>query len=117
MKKCFSLIEVTIAILIFTLISGKMFSVFYHGYKLARQSEGKSLAYNLAREKIEELLEDPSVVPTDETRAVVSGFGNIEREVAVANPFLISGLAHIEVTVWWDGGAEQELFETLKADY
>ncbi len=143
-RKSLSLIEVSIAMIIFAIVSGQMFRVFHEGFKVGRKSEERTLAYSLAREEIEGLFflgpnlflannicTRPGcsdsycpcqitslVIPPDEARVVVAGFAGIEREVDVVHPYLtINGLSHIKVTVWWDNRKEYEFFETLKANY
>ena len=118
MKRGFSLIEVTAASAILFLILSGMLGIFWQGFGVAKESQSRSTAYSLAREKLEEKTAISPWPPLSETRAAVAGFAGFERELVVTWPYLgYSDLAYIKVTVWWDNGTRSQAFETLKANY
>jgi prepilin-type N-terminal cleavage/methylation domain-containing protein len=118
MRKGFSLIEIVIAVGILALIVGGMLEIFQQGFGAAKKSQDRTIAYSLAREKLEEKSSVLPWPPAGEPRALVSGFSGVEREVVVVSPYLgYNDLALISVTVWWDNGNQSQTFVTLKANY
>ena len=145
--KAFSIIEVTIAVAILALVLGGMLAVFHQGAKASLKTRQQAIAYNLLREKLEELSNTNPVLftvsnptcsrppltsclprpicpcssytsPPDEPIATVGGFPDFEREVDITCPYLgNNNLARIQVIVWWDNGRYSQSVETLKANY
>ena len=110
----FSLIEISITLVVFILIFSGMLGIFAQGFSYLKESKERTIAYNLAREKLEGL----PWPPIPKVRAGVGNFSGFEREVAVTRPYLgYNNLAHIKVTVWWDAGTQSQAFDALKADY
>ncbi|MFH1398043.1 MAG: prepilin-type N-terminal cleavage/methylation domain-containing protein [Candidatus Omnitrophota bacterium] len=123
-KRAFSLIEMALAVAIFTIVGQGMLSIFWQGAKVTYLNQQRAIAYNLAREKMEEeykiLPWPPNPVPVNEARAVVDPvlFPGYEREVIITVPYFgYNGLCLIRVNVWWDSGRQTSYLETLKADY
>ncbi len=119
-KRAFSLIEMALAVAIFTIVGQGMLTIFWQGARVTYLNQQRAIVYNLAREKMEEeykILPWPAV---NEARAVVDPvlFPGYERQVVVTVPYLgYNGLCLIRVNVWWDSGRQTSYLETLKADY
>jgi prepilin-type N-terminal cleavage/methylation domain-containing protein len=124
-KKAFSLIEIAISIALLGVVIGAMLTIFSQGQRYARKVRLATSATFLIQEKLEELYTTDSNLFTnpdsyDEARSAVSGFSGFERQVDVTAPYLgDAGLAHIAVTVWWQGekGERWRMMETAKANY
>jgi type II secretory pathway pseudopilin PulG len=58
-KKSFSLIEVTVAIVILVLVCSTMLMIFLKGLSFSRIAANKSIAYSLAEDKLEEIVRRP----------------------------------------------------------
>ena len=136
MKKInsFSLIEISIAIAIFAIVSVYMMRILDQGHYYSRRLKMRTIAYFLAQDKMEELSTSsyaalfntpnpdasasclapcPSdcVVPPDECRAPVAGFTDFSREVNVTCPYLgYNNLAKISVMVYWQGDKGERSF-------
>ncbi len=117
-KRGFSLIEISIAIAALALISSGVIGMFGQGFSYLKKSKERSIAYNLAQEKLEEKLSLSPWPPTSEIKATVAGFPGFYRQVITTSPYAgYSDLAQIRVTVWWNNDKEQQSFDTLKANY
>ena len=126
-RKTFSLIEISIAIAIFAIVSVYVMRILYQGYHYSRGFKMKTIACFLAQEKMEELSTDSDSTlfsnPSahNESRAQVdSDYPDFDREVNVICPYLgNNNLAHIRVTVYWQGekGERFVSLQTLIADF
>ena len=98
-RKGFSLLEVLLAIVLFSTGFVIVLQVISVGLFAGGQNEYEITALYLAQEKVEELRNAPfaSIIP--EAKAVVSGFPAFSRAVAVSSPQ--SNLDQITVTVYW----------------
>lgn len=112
-NKGFNLLELMVAIFIFVIIVSGMLAIFSQAEISISENLKRNIAYNLAREKLEEDYKWP-VLP--ESRAQVSGFPGFERQVTVNN-YYYPQLANVNVTIWWNGGQRNQTFQTLKTDY
>lgn len=118
LKKSFSLLEVSIATVLLTMILVSIFGIFGQGYRYLRKAKMRNIALLLAQEKIEEEFNWP-LAPGSISEAPVSGFPDFNRTVSVITPYLTDNdLARITVTVSWGVGPTQALtLESLKANY
>ena len=113
-RKGFSLIEVSIAILILALIAGGMLEIFSQGFNEAKKSRERTAAYSLAREKLEENFRYP--FPSDSSGADTrNGIVYNWRLTVAGGPIHPKELKQLRVTVSW--GTESYTLTTLKADY
>lgn len=121
MKKGFSLIETAMAIALLALIIGGMLEVFRQGFAAAKKSGARTIAVNLAREKLEEYSRVP--LPSNGSPAETEGYGDIvnfaefRRTVDVSDYIFPAELKRISVTVYWNGDQDSLVFETLKAAF
>ena len=129
-KRCFSLIEVSIAVLILALISGGMLEIFFQGFNAAKKSMERTTAYSLARGIIEEYSDWDTLDKLDGTYdgTVTNGvYTNPPNQVSLSGvsytptltvadgPIHPDKLKQLTVTVSW--GTESYTLTTLKADY
>jgi len=113
-QKGLSLIEISIAVVILTLIAGGMLGIFSQGFNAAEKSQERTAAYSLAREKLEESFRYP--FPSNSS-------GTTTRDNIVYNwtltvsddPIYPGELKRLAVAVSW--GTENYTLVTLKADY
>lgn len=114
----FSIIEVIAAITILFLILGGMLGLFWQGFNSVKKSQDYTVAYSLAREKLEEKIAVSPWPPVSEAQAAVPGFAGFEREVVITCPYLgYNDLAYIQVRVFWNNGTQFQEFEVLKANF
>lgn len=117
--KGFSLLESMVAVLILSLLLGGMLGIFWQGFKAAENSSKRTIAYSLAREKLEEYSRTPlpSNGAATENYGTINGFTDFKRRADV-NDYVYPGeLKQITVTVYWNNDANSQSFTTLKADY
>ena len=121
-RKSFSLIEVSTAVVLLAIITSGMLGVFSQGAKVVRKSANRAIAYNLAQEKIEEKIYwvDGGADPSGEALGNVTGFPGFQREVVVgfySDPPDIpvnTSLGIITVNVLWDNGTRLISLQTLR---
>jgi Tfp pilus assembly protein PilV len=120
-RKGLNLIEVVIATFLYLIIMVSLLNVFNQGYRFLRKSRMAQTAYFLAQEKMEEVLTG-SVFPGpgshNETRANVTNFTDLQRQVNFTCPpawlnSSYSGLAAVNVTVYWQGQQGEQSFSLL----
>lgn len=112
-KKGFSLIEVSIALVVLSLIVVGMLQIFSQGSLYLKRSRERTVAYNLAKEAMERYF-SPNPDPALYSAAV----NNITYNVALNisdGPVEPSRLKQIDVTVSW--GNDSYRLVSLKADY
>ena len=97
--KGFTLLEVLLALLIFTAGFVALSLAIYQGLFVSGTSESELMATNLAGEKMEEIRNQSYSTISNESRAAVSGFSSYEREVTVSTP--ITNLKQVTVNVYW----------------
>ena len=120
-KEGFSLIEVGTALAILVLILGGALAVFSQGFNIIDKSKKRTVAYNLAKEAMEEYSDwsslpgngnytNPSPYP-----AIINGVTyNVDLRIS-DGPIRPFELKQIDVTVSW--GAESFTLTALKANY
>lgn len=114
----FSLIEVVgaVAILIF-ILSGAL-GIFWQGLKVAVNSRKRTIAYSLAREKIEENYRWPLVNGEfNENYGQIRDFPEFRRFTSIQDYLGVWQLKLIYVKIYWNNDAAGQSFETLKANY
>lgn len=134
-EKGFTLIEVSIALVILALIVGWMLGIFWQEFNIRKQSEERTVAYSLAREVIEEYSDWGRLTARAGTPPANGVYTNPPAPVTFNNltytPRLtisdgpcvsgISGcppnneLKQISVTITW--GTKSFTLTTLKANY
>jgi len=127
MRRGFSLLEVIVATVILATITGTTVEILRQGFRASEESQKRTIAYNLAREKLEEYSGPPSYVPPinpyTEAYGTITGFSNFKRVVTVSSfswpgcPGGCGVIRQINVTVYWDSDRKSQSFTTLKADY
>lgn len=98
--KGFTLLEVLIAIVIFTVGIVTIVGLFSTGLVGSTDAENTTIAMNLAQRRMEEIRNldfDTGIV--NENKAEVSGFSGFQRKVAVTEPQ--TDLKQVTVTVYW----------------
>ncbi|MBU1044476.1 MAG: type II secretion system GspH family protein [Candidatus Omnitrophica bacterium] len=124
----FSLIEVSLAILVLSIILSGSLKMFSQGHGLARKSKEKAVVYSLAREILEEYSDWSWLVartganppsngvyvnpPLTVTRNNVNYMPSL---IISSGPLAASELKQLEVNVTWAGGSFQ--VKTLKGNY
>jgi len=98
-KKGFTLLEVLIAILLFSVGFISILQVMSAGLFAGGQNEDEIIAFYLAQEKIEEINNASFAGIAAEAKAAVTGFPAFSRQVAVSVPE--TNLDQITVTVYW----------------
>ena len=96
----FTLLEILIALVIFTAGIAAIMTVFSSGLLSSSDVENTTIGMNLAQRRIEEMRNrdyDTGVV--SEARSAVSGFAGFEREVVVTEPE--TDLKQVTVTTYW----------------
>lgn len=118
----FTLTEVVVSCVLLMIISGTALEIFSAGFRHAKESRERCIAYNLGRERLEynfSAFPAPGSV-VNESYGTIAGFGNYSRVTTVSSfdPANYSGeLVLINVTVFWDGGNRSQSFMTLKANF
>jgi prepilin-type N-terminal cleavage/methylation domain-containing protein len=109
-----SLIEVSVALVILALIAGGMLGIFSQGFNIGKLSKEKTIAYSLAREKLEESFCYP--FPSDSSGTTTRNNIVYNWTLTVSDgPIYPNELKQLAVTVSW--GTESYTLVTLKADY
>ena len=98
-KKGFTLLEVLLAVLLFSAGFVALLQIINMGLFASGQNEDEIVALYLAQEKIEELDNSSFSSISSESKAPVNGFPAFSRQVAVSTPQ--SNLDQITVTVYW----------------
>ncbi len=98
-KSGFTLLEVLIALLVFTSGVIVMMGLFSRGLVSAADAEDTTIAMNLAQRRMEEIKNLDFTGIVSEAKAPVSGFPGFQREVAVTAPE--TDLKQVTVTVSW----------------
>ena len=96
----FTLLEILIALIILTVGIVAIVGLFSSGLAGSVDVENMAIAMNLAQRRMEEINNldfDTGIV--SETKAVVSGFSNFQREVVVSEPE--TDLKQVTVNVYW----------------
>ena len=117
-KKGFSLIEISITTVILALICSGMLGIFTQGFNYLGQSKARTIAYNLAREKLEEYSRLPLSGDLNNTEdyGEITDFPSFKRVVTIEVE--ASGkLIQIAANVYWNNNQENQSIVTLKADY
>jgi len=115
MKKTFTLLEIIIAIVLFTSAVTVMLGLLSGGMASGSDAESTVVAINLARKRMEEIRNFAFEDIAAEDKAVVTGFSNFQRQVEIDDPAgtpEIDALKQVTVTVYWNakGG---ELSESI----
>lgn len=103
-KSGFTLLEVLIAIVIFTVGVVVVVGLFASGLVSSADAENTTIAMNLAQGKMEEIRNLAFADDPTEPKADITGFSGFQREVEVDAPGVdpdISDLKHVTVTVYW----------------
>lgn len=101
-RKGFSLLEVLLAILLFSAGFVFLLQIISTGLFAGSVNEDEIIATYLAREKIEELRNASFAGIAPEAKAVVGSFPAFSRQVAVSTPQ--PDLDQITVTIYWYAG-------------
>lgn len=105
MKKTgFTLLEILIAIVLFTVGVIAVVWIFSSGLVSSIDAENTTIAMNLAQGKMEEIRNLAFASIADEAKAAVSGFSGFQREVEVDDPVgdpTTDDLKQVTVTVYW----------------
>jgi len=118
MRKGFSLLEVMVSVVILSSITGAAIEIFRLGYRAAAESQNRTIAYNLAREKLEQYSGIPlNYSGSSEGYGAIANFLNFRRVVNVNYYAYGSYLIQITVTVYWNNDRNSQSFTTLKASY
>jgi prepilin-type N-terminal cleavage/methylation domain-containing protein len=99
-QRGFTLLEILITLVIFTVGIAAIMTVFSTGLLSSSDIENTTIGMNLAQRRIEEFRNrnyDTGIV--SEVRAAVSGFSGFERAVAVTEPE--TDLKQVIVTTYW----------------
>lgn len=121
MKRGFSLLEVIVATVILATITGTTVEILRQGYRASAESQNRTIAYNLAREKLEEYYGYSS--GTTEDYGTIANFRNFKRVVTINwNPYPYGYpptyyLGLITVTVYWNNDRNSQSFSTLWSYY
>lgn len=120
-KKAFSLIEISVAILMLSLICSGVLGVISQGISYLQRSRERTTAYNLAREVIERYFQWSSlpangsyVNPAPYPLTINNITYNVNLNIS-DGPVAPAVLKQVEVTVSW--GTQQYDLITLKSDY
>lgn len=95
----FTLLEVLIAVLLFTVGVIAIVALFSTGLISSVDAESAAIAMNLARARIEEVRNKDFVLMSDEAKGAVGGFPGFQREVLVTTP--LPDLKQVTVNVYW----------------
>lgn len=109
-KSGFTLLEVLIALILFTVGVIAVAGFFSSGLFASSDAENTAIAMNLAQRRMEEIKNFTFANVVDEAKAAVSGFTGFEREVTVSDPSgapTIADLKDVTVTVYWDVKADE----------
>ncbi|MFH1339348.1 MAG: type II secretion system protein [Candidatus Omnitrophota bacterium] len=118
-KRGFSLIEISVAVALLALILGGMLGIFWQGFVAEKKSQERTIAYSLAREKLEEY----SRIPLPANGTITEDYGSIpefsdfKRVINVGDYLFPGELKLITVNVYWNSDQDSQSFVTLKADY
>ncbi len=103
-KSGFTLLEILIALIIFTLGIVVVAGLFSTGLINSLDTENTTIAMNLAQRRMEEIRNLGFANIADEAKADVTGFAGFQREVEVDDPPgdpTTDDLKEITVTVYW----------------
>ena len=98
-QKGFTLLEVLIAVVLFTTGVVAVTGLFGAGLVNSSDAENTAVAMNLAQKRIEEIRNISYESIVNEAKADVSGFSGFQREVAVTEP--LTDLKKVTVSVYW----------------
>jgi prepilin-type N-terminal cleavage/methylation domain-containing protein len=124
----FSLIEVSLALMVLVVILGGAFGIFGQVLRSNRVSEQRLIALNLARERLEEYsapfdsIAHP-VGTSTEAYGAIPDYPSFKRVTVVSDssyypaPPPDSALFGVAVTVMWDQDRQSEGLATLVSDY
>ena len=114
----FSLIEVVGAVVILIFILSGTLGIFWQGLKIAVNSQKRTIAYSLAREKIEENYRWPLINGEfNENYGQIPDFPEFRRFTSIQEYLGVWQLKLIYVKIYWNNDAVSQSFETLKANY
>ena len=103
--KGFTLLEVLLALLIFTAGFVTLSLAISQGLFVSGDSEAQLVATNLGQEKMEEIRNKTYANVSAEAKAAVSGFSPYQREVTVSTP--VTNLKQVTVNVYWFNKADE----------
>ena len=104
--KAFSLLEILIAIMIFTVGIISIMDLFNRGLFSDVDAENTSVAMALTQRRLEEIRNlDFATGIVNESKAAVAGFPGFEREVIVTLPQ--TDLKQVTVTTYWTAKADE----------
>ena len=103
--KGFTLLEVLLALLLFTAAFIALSLAVSQGLFVSGDSEASLVASNLAQEKMEEIRNTAYSSIANEAKAAVSGFSSYQREVVVSTP--LTNLKQVAVNVYWFNKANE----------
>ena len=120
MNQGFTLLEVLIATLLFTVGIIGIMSAFNAGIFAISDVENVNLALNLAQKKMEEITVGTYPGIASEPKAVIPDLQNLpvfEQQVDVSTPQ--TGFKQVKTTIYWDtkGGETSVSLTTLVTDY
>lgn len=99
MKKGFTLLEMLIALVLFTIGVVLIVGLFGHGLTGSLDAENTTIAMNLGQGKMEEIRNLAYTDIASEAKDDVSGFSGFQRDVVVTEPQ--TGLKQVVVTTYW----------------
>ena len=98
-NKAFTLLEVTLTVLLMTIGFIILLEALGIGLFAGGENETELAAINLAQERVETLRDLSYASIANEAKAVVSGYSQFNREVLVTTPQ--TGLKQVTVSVYW----------------
>jgi len=117
-SKGFSLIEVAAALVMLGIVLTGAINIFSHGLENVRTFQKRTIAYNLAREKLEEYSRIGISNGTySEGYGAIADFADFRRQVVIADYLYPGQLQSITVTVYWESDNQSVTINTLKANY
>jgi Tfp pilus assembly protein PilV len=108
----FTLLEVLIAVLLFTVGVVAIIGLFSAGLISSIDAENTAIAMNLARARMEEIRNKDFTLMNNEAKGTVGGFPGFQREVLVTTT--LADLKQVMVNVYWTfkGGETDVSFTT-----
>jgi len=115
-RKGFTLIEISITVVILALLCSGMLGIFAQGFSYLKQSKERTIACNLAREVMERYFDWSSLSSNPPPYSVT--LNNITYNVNLTisdGPVSPNELKQLDVNISWPGGTFN--ISTLKANY